>query len=314
MEGPKTPGGDSTPESSNPSTKAAPEASTKAQATDPAPTEKPQAKKKNTTKIILIVGAALLLLCSICSVVLLVTGFGKDIYDSITGSEDEETEDDKENEEDKEEEEETEEDQEEDNDSSEPDEDEDQSNTFTGSEITGEYPDGWKIVEYTNGNGTDMLVAGPTYTGLTGIKVYAPGNKLVFEMKAVAGIGGTDACDKYYKFSDSSGTYYSDVVARSTAMGITPTVVDLTSSTYAEFTLFDRKTRRINKDLYYDIDSTTSAFDAACGIDYSFWSFSTLKFKADGTDSSAYTPEVKTSTTSSELTTLDVILDSLAAI
>lgn len=279
----------------NPSSNAQPEPASPA-----APTSSEPKPKKNTLLIVVIVILVVLLLCMGVLVVLMLMGVGSFMayqtdVDDTTETEEQEDED------------------------TDVDEQDSSSTTqdysFSGQAIEATYPSDWLIEEYLNGNGTDMLVSGVTYSGLTGLKIYAPGNKLVFEMKALYGIGGTDACSEYYKFSDNSSTYQADVVSRSLSGGVTTSIVDLSSSTYTSFNFLGKRVRRISKTYYYDVDpSDTSTFDAACGIDHSAWAFDDLKFIADGMDASAYQLEIVDSPTNAELQELDSILDSIFAI
>jgi hypothetical protein len=47
-----------------------------------------------------------------------------------------------------------------------------QTQTFIGEAVTATLPKGWSIQEYFNGEGSDMLTEGVTYTGLTGLKIF----------------------------------------------------------------------------------------------------------------------------------------------
>lgn len=271
-----------------------------------APEQPPKKSKKTLT--ILIVGVLVTMVICLCSTLAYVLISGSDGFDFFDKEEKEEDDDtDSENGDDDSEEDE--------NGSEDDDSDDDEGVTmvpFSGTYIKGQHPEGWTIVEYIDGDGSTMMVEGATYTGLTGLKIIAPGNKDVFTMNAVSGIGGTDACHEYYKFSDSSESYYTTVVDRSAASGVVPIVVDLTSQTYTYFVLFDLRTRRIGTELYSDSTSSSpTTFDASCGIGAQFWWFDDLQFKADGMSTSGYELTIKASSTSAERITLDGILHSL---
>lgn len=285
----------------------------KANAPSPAPSPEEKApeqtqKKSKNWLIIIIMGiliAMVIFLCSSLAYVLVSGSGGFDLFDTEEESDEEDGDDDSDS---------TDSDSEEDD----GDDDSDEEDVitmepFTGTYVDGQHPEGWTIIEYVDGNGTNMMVEGITYIGLTGLKVVAPGSKDVFTMKAVSGIGGTDACQEYYKFSDSSEAYYTDVVDRSAVSGVIPTVVDLTSQTYTYFEFFGLRTRRINTDLYWDTSSSTTTFDAACGIGAEFWWFDELQFKADGMNTSGYELTIDGTSTSAEKITLDGILYSLEA-
>ena len=55
--------------------------------------------------------------------------------------------------------------------------------TYEGTVLSAILPSKWSIKEYTNGDGTDMLVDGVTYTGLTGLKVFNGNNELYHGFK-----------------------------------------------------------------------------------------------------------------------------------
>lgn len=200
------------------------------------------------------------------------------------------------------------------------DEDEDEGESqvemesFTGEYITGEHPEGWTIIEYVDGAYADMLVDFTGYVGVTGLEIKKPNNQTVFDLKAVHGIGGMGGCDDYYEFSDSSQSYYNDMLAESQAVGINMTTVDLTNSTYSEFTFFGTPVRRIGMDMYYDTDTTNNSFDAACGINEQFWWLDGLQYQADGMSTSGYEVELTGNLTDAEFEMLEDILGSLVVL
>lgn len=267
----------------------------------PAP-EVPKIEKRSawgTISIVIITLLVTLILCLIVVLALIVTGTGKSLLDSVSEDNEETTENTE--------------------DESEPSGTGDAQSTtsdtakFTGDYITAEMPTGWIITEYTNGDGTDMLVEGVTYTGLTGMKISKPGGTVVFKMEAVSGIGGVDACGEYFKFSDSSPSYQSDVETQSADLGVPTTIVDLTGGTYSEFYFLGKRVRRINNNLYWDKTAGTGTFDAACGMEHMFWILP-LSFTADGMASSTYQISIESGVSPADLNSLDDVLESLAAI
>jgi cytoskeletal protein RodZ len=68
---------------------------------------------------------------------------------------------------------------------------------FAGTVVTATLPEGWSMKEYFNGQGSEYLVEGVTYTGLTGIKIFNADNTDVFHLSAVNGIG-FEGCSEYY--------------------------------------------------------------------------------------------------------------------
>ncbi len=187
---------------------------------------------------------------------------------------------------------------------------------FEGELLSATIPENWTVVEYQDGAGTDMLVSGQTYTGLTGLEVKNPADVVVFSLKGVYGIGGIGGCQTYFRFADDSTTYYNDVVAANAEVGIpTPTVVDLTTATFSEINLFDAKVRRVATELYWDTDPVTSEFEAACGIQENIFDFGAPQFTISSPSgpvgAGIYQFSVLETATEEELTQLDDILDSL---
>lgn len=282
-----------------------PDANTPNPSTSPEDTTPKQPpKKSNTTLTILIIGILFTMVICLCSTLAYILVSGSDGFDFFNNDEETEEDDDSDNDS---------EDSDSENDENGSEDDEDIAMIpFSGTYIQGQHPAGWTIIEYIDGAGSNMLVEGATYTGLTGLKIVAPGNKDIFTMNAVSGIGGTDACSEYYEFSDSNPSYYTEIVNRSAASGVVPVIIDLTSQDYTYFNIFDLRTRRIGTDLYSDSTSSSpTTFDASCGIGAQFWWFDDLQFKADGMDTSGYELTIKVSATSAERITLDGILHSL---
>ena len=182
---------------------------------------------------------------------------------------------------------------------------------YKGNYFSAELPAGWDITEYVNGNGSDMLVSGVTYVGLTGLSVSAPGNNIVFEMKGVYGIGGVSACNEYFKFPDDNNSYYTQIKNQSVALGVTPVVINIASGNYTDFDYLGKDFRRSGTDLYWDTQGGNATFEAGCGIDTNILSFTGLSFTGDGFPVDSYQVSVVGSPTNAELTTMDNILDSM---
>lgn len=181
---------------------------------------------------------------------------------------------------------------------------------FIGDYLEATLPTDWSIVEYENGAGSDMISTG-TYVGLTGFEVRNPDDDMVFKMKAVHGIGGVASCEDYFKFTDDNSVYYNQVVSDSAVHGVTPVIVDYTSTSYTSFTFLGLDVRRIGKKLFWDSETGATYFEAACDLSYSVWNLTGVSFTADGSASSAYMWEIDSTTTDAELLKMDDILDGM---
>lgn len=190
-------------------------------------------------------------------------------------------------------------------------EEEEELSMWEGTYVTAELPEGWTITEYYDGDGSEMLVDGPTYAGLTGLTVNNPEGVTVFKLEGVQGIGGPDSCENYYQFSDSGEDYYNDIVANSALVGVTPTVVEIAEGDYTESSLFGLELRRAGYNIYWNKSEDEGVFNAACGIEGRILSLDTLTFDTDGTATGSYQFTVVSTATATELGTLDEILHSL---
>ena len=197
-------------------------------------------------------------------------------------------------------------------DTTEPTDTEDTDVAFTGTYLLGEAPEGWTIVEHANGEGSDMLTEGVTYTGLTGLEILNPASDVVFSMKGIYGIGGTNACSEFYHFVDTSDAYQTETVNTSQAEGVDPVIVEIGDS-YVEYFLFGLRLRRVATTYYNDVTPAEATFDAGCGIN-ALWSFIDLSFDADGTELKNYNYTVLDTATDADLLILDSILQSLTVI
>ena len=189
--------------------------------------------------------------------------------------------------------------------------DEEVLSTITGEFITAEVPENWTVTEYYDGDGTDTLTAGVVYTGLTGITIANPDGDVVFTLSAMYGIGGTEACEDFYQFADTSDTYYDEVVATNALDGSpAPTIIDLSAVDHTAFDFLNKSVRRVDTDLYWDKTPGAVNFDAACGIYFGAWELTDISFDADGDAKHTYHPEVAVGTPEDELLILDDILAS----
>lgn len=186
--------------------------------------------------------------------------------------------------------------------------------TFEGDAVTAELPEGWSIVEYFGGDGTDMLTDGVVYTGLTGLEIMTPGEGAAFTLKAVYGIGGVDACKEYYQFADNSTDFYDMIVETSAENGVVPTIVDYTETEYTEFTFLGMSMRRIGQEIFNDNAEDDEYFQAGCGMTHNLWTPEGLSFAADGEEYGTYQWDINDEADEAILLELDAILGSMQAI
>ena len=185
---------------------------------------------------------------------------------------------------------------------------------YDGKYISAILPDTWTIKEYFNGNGSSMLVEGVTYQGLTGVEVLNASHVVVFKMEAVNGVGGVDACSEYYKFSDDNPQYYQQVLTDAQAVGLSVSIVDLSTQPYSEFTFLGKTFRRIGSKLYWDTQPGNDTFEAACGMSAHIIQFPSLSFTADGVTDHGYQISIKNSPSDADLAILDKVLATVHAL
>jgi hypothetical protein len=138
-----------------------------------------------------------------------------------------------------------------------------QTEVYNGVEINATIPTGWKITEYFDGEGTNMLNDDVTYTGLTGLAVTNGSGKLIFSLKAVGGIGFV-GCSDYAKFDDENTSYYDQNVLDNEMTGMEMTVHDYTNTEYQEFEWLGTTFRRVGLDYYYDTEEGNNYFEPPC--------------------------------------------------
>lgn len=135
--------------------------------------------------------------------------------------------------------------------------------TFKGQTIMATLPATWSIQEYYNGDGTTYLSEGPTYSGLTGIKIFNTSNTELFHLSAVNGIG-SEGCSEYYAFKDDNPTYKAEMQSLADVIGDNMHVNDFSNTTYTEFDWLGTDTRRIGTKLFLDSQAGDNYFEASC--------------------------------------------------
>lgn len=282
--------------------------------------KKKQAKtSSNKTLILIVVGLVLVVIFLLCAVgVLVLRNYtSTTFFERFRGNQEEiEVQDDESDDSGTDEGVDEDDETQEDSDSNGPEEDDSQEDEvnlqdFDGDFVTGEVPSDWQIIEYVDGDGTSMLATSISYEGLTALRVLNGTGDEVFYMGAVSGIGGTDACDEFYKFADTDPDYEDQIVDNSSDLFVTTTVIDLTGQDYTEFDLFGVRARRVGDELYKDSTESADTFDTSCGISHAFWWMDEVSFTVDGSESYSYQVYISGNPPEAELEVLDDILDSL---
>ncbi len=138
------------------------------------------------------------------------------------------------------------------------------SSTFEGEVISAQLPQGWGIVEYFDGDGTDSLPGDAAdYSGLTAIDIVSPDSRQVFTIQAVSGIGFI-GCPQYALFEDDNPAYQAEQQSASDEMGEELNVVDYTDQDYLEFEFLNTTFRRIGGNYYYDTQEGNNYFEPPC--------------------------------------------------
>jgi hypothetical protein len=183
---------------------------------------------------------------------------------------------------------------------------------FTGESVSATLPIGWTIQEFYNGQGTEHLVSGTTYTGLTGLKIL-DGTKVVFDVEAVNGIGFV-GCPNYYLFQDNSPAYQAEQQASVDEIGDTMNLRDYTTTAYTEFEWMGKTFRRIDKQLLYDTIPNNDYFEPPCFVGITTLMGLSFNDVANSYPGASYFFEISQTATDSELLELDSILASMSAI
>lgn len=190
-------------------------------------------------------------------------------------------------------------------------EEEAKSSPFEGKTVSAILPEGYKLVEYYNGEGTDSLPEGNTYTGFTGLKIMYE-NMEIFSIRAVSGIGFI-GCPMYPKFADFNPLHLEENENIADEMGDDINIVDYANTKYTQFEWLGKTFRRIGVNYFYDTAASNSYFEPPCfsGI----VSFDGLNF----TDSNDFTGEAyffgaSVNATEEDLLAVDKILESMKLI
>ena len=163
------------------------------------------------------------------------------------------------------------------------------SSDFVGNYITAQLPEGWSVVEYVDGDGTDMLMDAE-YQGLTGLSILTDEDEEVLQVYAVMGIGGIDICSSVGRFSDTPQSYIDVINGLTTDYNLSsdpdeamPTVTVIADGDYTEFSFIDFRGRRVESSLYWnDLDNANAdEFHPLCGLSAGVLSFDTLSFEHD---------------------------------
>jgi len=183
--------------------------------------------------------------------------------------------------------------------------------TYNGNHISAVLPLGWKFVEYLDGDGSEMLDQGSTYSGLTGIEILHE-DEVVMKIEGVSGIGFI-GCRELPRFEDSSPEYEEMQQELNNETGEEEVeFFDYTDVAYSEFQLLNKRCRRVGEALYYDTVEDDEYFQPQCEV--SFLRIEDLGFEMDGGytgDTYMYT--ITPETTDENLSTLDQILTSITA-
>lgn len=180
---------------------------------------------------------------------------------------------------------------------------------FEGEYISTSIPEGWSIVEYEDGDGTDMLTPGTEFTGLTGLKIFKNSTE-IFYMQAVSGLGFS-GCPFYAKFEDESSAYYQQILVDNEVSGDSVAVTDYTNTEYEEFSWFGVPFRRISEVYIYDIKPGNSFFESACVPSLVAFYDLTLYRMSGGPGSSTYDYGATEEATEGDLLIVDQILQDM---
>lgn len=190
-------------------------------------------------------------------------------------------------------------------------EEEETTTYFEGESVTAELPEGWNIVEYFDGEGTDMIVADTEYTGLTALEIVSPNDLVIFSMKAVDGIG-IIGCPNYAVFDDNNESYYQEQVNANNEVGETMTEHDFTDTEYVEFEWLGTTMRRIGSVYYYDTQEGNNYFEPPCVP--TLITLEGLTFETNGYTGESYDYGFTENATGDDYTTVDGILESMEVI
>lgn len=179
---------------------------------------------------------------------------------------------------------------------------------FEGDTFSAQLPQDWIIEEYYNGEGTDMLTGGISYTGLTGLKIFKDDTE-VFFMQAVYGIGFA-GCPNYAKFTDESITYYNQILEDNEVSGTELNIQDYTAIQYNEFVWLGKTFRRVEREYSYDTIEGNQYFEPPCVP--TLVDFDDLEFlPEEGPSAKTYDYSPTDEATLQDLDVIDTILESM---
>lgn len=183
--------------------------------------------------------------------------------------------------------------------------------TFTGEVVSATLPEGWTIEEYFDGEGSDTLVEGVTYTGLTGLKIFNAEDEEMLWLKAVNGIGFA-GCNEYYAFEDDNPEYRQEMEDIADEMSDTLNINDFSSMPYTEFEWLGHTTRRVAQRFFQDDEEGNEYFEAPCfNIVVTLDGVSFEDADSDGPAYTAYFYKFPEDITGDQLVQIDGILESM---
>lgn len=190
--------------------------------------------------------------------------------------------------------------------------------TYTGDIVSAELPAGWNIVEYFDGDGSETLVQGVDYSGLTGLEILKE-DEVVFAVRGVSGIGGISACSDLVVFTDTAVGYVDNITDEAALAGITTTTLSILDDDLVEIDFLGTRLRRVSRTYYWDMDTTSDSFDTNCGLDGSAFPFTGVSFYSDlgkvtENEIATYWYELSDTAPMSDLEVLDAILASFVVL
>ena len=194
---------------------------------------------------------------------------------------------------------------------------------YLGAYIDAELPEGWEIIEYEDGEGSDMLMDAE-YQGLTGLSIVTDEDEEVFQVFAIMGIGGIDICDTVAKFTDTPQSYIEEINDLTTEYNTSvenpepmPVVNQIGDTEYTEVSFIDYRGRRVGNKIYWnDLDNVNlSEFHPLCGLPAGALSFDTLTFEYTSSGmadtGSSYGVRIIGDPSEATLLTLDYVVSSI---
>lgn len=179
---------------------------------------------------------------------------------------------------------------------------------FEGDTIKATIPEGWSIKEYYNGEGTEALPEGQTYTGLTGLKIFR-GETEIFTVRAVSGVGFV-GCPMYVQFADYNPDHMTANQSIADEIGEEMNITDYSDTEYVQFDWLGKTFRRVGISYFYDEEEGNNFFEAGCVS--GLLTLKGLNFMhEDGYIGEAYFYGASSESTEKDLQTVDEILKSM---